>query len=176
MWKLVKNYLNLVLSKCYGIDVHKIIHIKACMKVVVQRVQSASVAVGKEVKGAINQGLLLLVGIHKEDTSPQMVWMCEKILKLRIFENEESKMNKSITDIKGGILVVSQFTLCGDAKKGNRPSFIEAALPEKAKPIYEEMVQYFKEHSELEIETGEFGAKMDVELVNDGPVTLILEK
>lgn len=146
------------------------------MKVVVQRVKSASVTVGNEIIGAINKGLLLLVGVHQDDTEEQLKWMCEKILKLRIFEDEEDKMNLSVSDVEGEILVVSQFTLYGNAKKGTRPSFIEAARPEKAEPMYEEMIQYFKDHSELDIQTGKFGAMMDVELINDGPVTLILEK
>lgn len=146
------------------------------MKVVVQRVQSASVTVGKEITGAIEHGLLLLVGIHQDDTKEQMKWMCDKILKLRIFEDEEEKMNLSVSDVEGGILVVSQFTLYGDARKGTRPSFIEAAKPDKAEPMYEEMIRYFKENSNLNIQTGKFGAMMDVELVNDGPVTLVLEK
>ncbi len=146
------------------------------MKVVVQRVKSASVKVGNEITGAIDQGLLLLIGIHQDDTKEQMKWMCDKILKLRIFEDDEEKMNLSVSDVEGGILVVSQFTLYGDARKGTRPSFIEAARPEKAEPMYEEMIEYFKEHSELDIQTGKFGAMMDVELVNDGPVTLVLEK
>lgn len=146
------------------------------MKVVIQRVKSASVTVGNEITGAIEEGLLLLVGIHEEDTKDQLEWMCDKILKLRIFEDEEEKMNLSVSDVEGGILVVSQFTLYGNAKKGTRPSFIEAAKPDKAEPMYEDMIQYFKEHSELNIQTGKFGAMMDVELLNDGPVTLILEK
>lgn len=146
------------------------------MRVVVQRVKSASVTVGEEITGVIDMGLVLLVGVHVEDTKEQMEWMCEKILKLRVFEDEDGKMNKSVTDVGGGILVVSQFTLYGNAKKGTRPSYIEAARPEKAEPMYEKMVSYFKEHSELDIQTGKFAAMMDVELVNDGPVTLILEK
>lgn len=146
------------------------------MRVVVQRVKEASVTVESHITGSINKGLLLLVGIHQKDTPEQLKWMCEKILKLRIFEDEEERMNLSVTDVKGGILVVSQFTLYGDAKKGTRPSFIEAARPEKAELMYEEMIQYFKDHSELDIQTGKFGAMMDVSLVNDGPVTLILEK
>ena len=146
------------------------------MRVVVQRVKSASVTVDKEVTGAIGKGLLLLVGVHQEDTKEQMEWMCEKVLKLRIFEDKEGKMNRSVTDVEGGILVVSQFTLYGDAKKGTRPSYIEAARPEKAEPMYEEMVNYIKMNSDLDIQTGKFAAMMDVELVNDGPVTLVLEK
>lgn len=146
------------------------------MKVVVQRVSSASVTVGNEITGVIDKGLLLLVGIHQNDTEEQLKWMCEKVLKLRVFEDEEDKMNLSVTDVKGGILVVSQFTLYGDAKKGTRPSYIEAARPEKAEPMYEAMIQYFEDHSDLNIQTGKFGAMMDVKLINDGPVTLILEK
>lgn len=146
------------------------------MKVVVQRVSSASVMVGNEITGAIKKGLLLLVGIHHDDTAEQMKWMCEKILKLRIFEDENDKMNLSVTDVKGGILVVSQFTLYGDTRKGTRPSYIDAARPEKAEPLYEAMIQYLSEYSELIIQTGKFGAMMDVQLTNDGPVTLILEK
>jgi D-tyrosyl-tRNA(Tyr) deacylase len=146
------------------------------MKVVVQRVKSASVKVGHEITGAIDKGLLLLVGIHQDDTDEQLKWMCEKVLKLRIFEDENDKMNRSVTDVEGGLLVVSQFTLYGDAKKGTRPSYIEAARPEKAEPMYNEMIEYFTSHSDLEIQTGKFGAMMDVELINDGPVTLILEK
>lgn len=146
------------------------------MKTVVQRVSSASVKVEGGVTGSISKGLLLLVGIHENDTADQMRWMCDKILGLRIFEDEEQKMNLSVEDVKGGLLVVSQFTLYGDARKGNRPSFIEAAGPEKAEKLYDEMISYFIEHSDLTVETGEFGAYMDVELVNDGPVTIILEK
>lgn len=146
------------------------------MKVVVQRVSEASVTVGNEITGAIQKGLLLLVGVHVDDTPEQLQWMCDKILKLRVFEDEDDKMNLSVSDVGGGILVVSQFTLYGDAKKGTRPSYIQAARPEKAEPMYEEMISYFKEHSSLDIQTGKFGAMMDVKLVNDGPVTLILEK
>ncbi|MCG8373907.1 MAG: D-aminoacyl-tRNA deacylase [Balneolales bacterium] len=146
------------------------------MRVVVQRVKSASVTVNEEITGAIGKGVLLLVGIHTHDTNEQLRWMCDKILKLRIFEDEEGKMNRSVTDVNGGILVVSQFTLYGDVKKGTRPSFIESARPEKAEPMYEQMIHYFKEQSELNIQSGTFGAMMDVELINDGPVTIILEK
>lgn len=146
------------------------------MKVVVQRVKEASVTVGNEITGAIENGLLLLVGIHEDDTNDQLTWMCEKILKLRIFEDEDGKMNRSVSDVEGGILVVSQFTLYGDAKKGTRPSFIAAARPEKAEPMYNQMIEYFKTNSSLTIQGGKFGAMMDVHLINNGPVTLILEK
>ncbi|MBO6794140.1 MAG: D-tyrosyl-tRNA(Tyr) deacylase [Balneolaceae bacterium] len=146
------------------------------MKVVVQRVKEASVTVGNEITGVIENGLLLLVGIHADDANDQLSWMCDKILKLRIFEDDEGKMNRSVSDVGGGILVVSQFTLYGDARKGTRPSFIAAARPEKAEPMYEQMIEYFKSNSNLEIQGGKFGAMMDVHLINDGPVTLILEK
>lgn len=146
------------------------------MKVVVQRVKEASVTVGNEITGVIENGLLLLVGIHEDDTNNQLTWMCDKIMKLRIFEDEDGKMNRSVSDVKGGILVVSQFTLYGDAKKGTRPSFIAAARPEKAEPMYNQMIEYFKSNSSLTIQGGKFGAMMDVHLINNGPVTLILEK
>lgn len=146
------------------------------MKIVVQRVKEASVTVNEKVVGEIKKGLLLLVGIHVDDSTDQMRWMCEKVLKLRVFPDDDGKMNRSISDIAGEILVVSQFTLYGDAKKGTRPSYINAARPEKAEPMYEEMIEYFKKHSDLNIQGGKFRAMMDVHLVNDGPVTLILEK
>ncbi len=132
--------------------------------------------VDNEITGAMDQGLLVLLGIHEDDTDEQLEWMCNKIAKLRIFEDEEGKMNLSVQDVGGGILVVSQFTLYANADKGTRPSFIEAARPEKAEPMYEEMIKWFKTHTDLDIQTGEFGAMMNVKLENDGPVTIILEK
>lgn len=146
------------------------------MKVVVQRVSRASVKVDNKITGKIEKGLLLLVGIHPDDTRKELEWMCRKIEKLRIFEDEEGKMNLSVKDVGGSLLVVSQFTLYGNVRKGTRPSFVEAAKPEKAEPMYEEMVDYFKEQTNLKVQTGIFGAMMDVALVNDGPVTIILEK
>lgn len=146
------------------------------MKVVLQRVRNASVMVDKHITGSIEKGFLLLVGIHKDDTGEKLQWMCDKILKLRVFDDEDGKMNLSVQDVKGELLVVSQFTLYGDASKGNRPGYIEAAGPGKAEKLYDEMVEYFKEHSGLKVATGEFGAYMDVKLVNDGPVTIILDK
>lgn len=146
------------------------------MKVVIQRVKKASVTINKVVSGSIENGLLLLVGIHESDTKKEVDWCCRKIPTLRIFEDEEGKMNRSVKDVDGGILVVSQFTLYGNAKKGTRPSFIEAARPEKAEPLYDYMIEVLKRDSGLQIESGEFGAMMDVELINNGPVTLILEK
>jgi D-tyrosyl-tRNA(Tyr) deacylase len=146
------------------------------MKAVIQRVSSSSVMVDNEITGAIDQGLLVLIGIHKDDTKQQMEWICKKISKLRIFEDDEGKMNRSVQDVNGGILLVSQFTLYANSDKGTRPSFIEAARPEKAEPMYEDMIEWFKANTELDIQTGEFGAMMSVKLENDGPVTIILEK
>lgn len=146
------------------------------MRIVVQRVSEASVTVNNSVTGRIKRGLLLLVGIHADDTEEEADWCCRKISKLRIFEDSEQKMNLSLEDVKGSLLVVSQFTLYGNIKKGTRPSFIEAARPEKAEPLYEYIVNQFRNRHNLHVETGEFGAMMDVKLVNDGPVTLVVEK
>lgn len=146
------------------------------MRIVVQRVKHATVIVDGSVTGEIKNGLLLLVGIHEDDTNREVDWCCRKIPKLRIFEDDEGKMNRSVKDVDGGILVVSQFTLYGNAKKGTRPSFIEAARPEKAESLYNYMIEKLKKESGLKIESGEFGAMMDVDLINSGPVTLILEK
>lgn len=146
------------------------------MKAVIQRVSSSSVMIDNEITGAIDQGLLVLIGIHENDTREQMEWLCNKITKLRIFEDDDGKMNRSVQDVNGGILVVSQFTLYANSDKGTRPSFIEAAKPDKAEPMYEEMIEWFKANTDLDIQTGEFGAMMSVKLVNDGPVTIILEK
>lgn len=146
------------------------------MKIVVQRVKRASVTVDGTITGQINEGILLLVGIHQEDTKKIINWCCEKVSKLRIFEDEQGKMNLSVRDVNGGILVVSQFTLYGNTKKGTRPSFIEAAKPEMAEPLYNYMIEQLNSINGNPVETGEFGAMMDVELINDGPVTIIVEK
>lgn len=146
------------------------------MKVVLQRVSEASVLVKNERIGAIGHGLMLLVGVHEDDTADQMQWLGDKILKLRVFDDEDGKMNLSVQDVGGEILVIPQFTLYGDYEQGNRPSYFEAAGPDKADQLYEEMVAYFKENSHLNIETGQFGAYMDVQLHNDGPVTLVMER
>lgn len=146
------------------------------MRIVVQRVRSARVLVNDEVVGSIGNGLLLLVGIHKDDTEEDVNWLCEKVRKLRIFDDDNGKMNESVEDVDGEILVVSQFTLYGDARKGNRPSYIEAAGQELAEDLYNRMIEYLQEHTELNIESGRFGAYMDVSLVNDGPVTILLDK
>jgi D-tyrosyl-tRNA(Tyr) deacylase len=127
------------------------------------------------VTGAIGRGMLLLVGFAHGDTEAQLEWMADKVIGLRIFGDAEQKMNLSLTDVAGAALVVSQFTLYGDAQKGRRPSFIDAARPEQAIPLYERFVALLRQQG-IRTETGEFGAIMDVELVNEGPVTLWLEK
>jgi len=144
------------------------------MRCVIQRVKHASVTVDREIIGQIDQGLLVLFAVHVDDTDDKIEKMAQKILKLRIFEDKEGKMNRSVTDYSGSILVVSQFTLYGDATSGNRPSFIESARPEKAIPMYEAFIEMLKQ-SGLKVETGRFGAEMDVALVNDGPVTILMD-
>jgi D-aminoacyl-tRNA deacylase len=145
------------------------------MRVLVQRVSRAEVRVESRVVGAIGRGVLLLVGFTHSDADVHLVWMADKVIGLRIFPDDEGKMNRSIADIGGSMLVVSQFTLYGDAIKGRRPSFVDAARPEMATPLYERFVGMLREGG-ISVETGEFGAAMDVELVNDGPVTLWLER
>jgi D-aminoacyl-tRNA deacylase len=145
------------------------------MRLVLQRVSSASVRIDGEVSGEIGHGLLLLVGFREGDGDEELAWMAKKVLGLRIFADEDGKMNRSVEEVGGGLLVVSQFTLYGDARKGRRPSFVEAAQPDIAIPLYERFVALLAE-SGLPVETGEFGAMMEVSLVNDGPVTLILER
>jgi len=146
------------------------------MRVVVQRVGRAEVRIGDRVAGRIGRGLLLLVGFREGDGEEALVWMADKVIGLRIFADAEGKMNLSVDEIGGGILVVSQFTLYGDARKGRRPSFIEAAPPPIAIPLYERFVELLRDRLPGRIETGEFGAMMDVDLVNEGPVTLLLER
>ncbi|HEV7586777.1 MAG TPA: D-aminoacyl-tRNA deacylase [Longimicrobium sp.] len=145
------------------------------MRIVLQRVSRARVTVEGRVTGEIGRGLLLLVGFTGGDTDEALAWMAKKVVQLRIFPDDEGKMNRSVEDADGAILVVSQFTLYGDARKGNRPSFIDAARPEVAIPLYERLVALLRATGRP-VATGEFGAMMDVELVNDGPVTLILER
>ena len=145
------------------------------MRLLLQRVSRAEVRVGGRVTGRINQGYLLLVGLTHSDTASQLEWMAEKIAGLRLFADADGKMNLGLSDVGGAVLVVSQFTLYGDSAKGRRPSFVDAARPEIAKPLYERFVALLRERA-LPVETGEFGAMMDVELVNDGPVTLWLER
>ena len=145
------------------------------MKLVVQRVKKAEVKVDGNIIGKINKGFLVLIGIKVGDTKEQADYLVKKLCNLRVFSDENDKMNLSIKDVKGKLLIVSQFTLYGDCSQGNRPSFIEAARPEEANPLYE----YFCIQCELnniEVQKGIFGADMKVELINDGPVTIIIEK
>ncbi|GAB1529924.1 MULTISPECIES: D-aminoacyl-tRNA deacylase [Brevibacillus] len=144
------------------------------MRVVVQRTREASVTVAGEIVGQIDHGLMLLVGITHEDTEKEVEFVADKIANLRIFEDEEGKMNFSVLDKGGQILSVSQFTLYGDCRKGRRPNFMAAARPEQAEPLYELFNIKLREKG-LQVETGRFGAMMDVRLLNDGPVTLIVE-
>lgn len=144
------------------------------MRAVVQRVSSSKVEVDNKVIGSIKKGLNVLIGISKEDTIEDLNYIKDKILNLRIFEDENEKMNLSLLDIKGEILVISQFTLYGDCRKGRRPNFMNAEGGEKAKEAYDTFVKLLKE-SNIKIETGEFGADMKVEIQNDGPVTIILD-
>ena len=146
------------------------------MRVVLQRVSEASVTVQSRVTGAITNGLLLLVGFTSDDTEENLEWMAEKVLGLRVFADEEGKMNRSLEEVGGEVLVVSQFTLYGDVRKGRRPSFVTAAPPEKAIPLYERFVSLLEQRTTSNVATGEFGATMAVALVNDGPVTLLLER
>lgn len=145
------------------------------MITVIQRVLKASVSINQSLYASIEQGLVVLLGIHQNDTREQVAWMSEKIVKLRIFEDEAGKMNRSVIDCKGSILLISQFTLLGDANKGTRPSFIAAARPETAIPLYEHMIDNIRS-LQVNLQTGIFGADMQVELINDGPVTIILER
>ena len=145
------------------------------MKLVVQRVKKAEVKVDGNIIGKIDKGFLVLIGIKEGDTKEQADYLVKKLCNLRVFSDENDKMNLSIKDVKGKLLIVSQFTLYGDCSQGNRPSFIEAARPEEANPLYE----YFCNQCELnniEVQKGLFGADMKVELINDGPVTIIIEK
>jgi D-tyrosyl-tRNA(Tyr) deacylase len=144
------------------------------MKAVIQRVTRASVTVNDQIIGQISHGLLVLFAIHTNDTPDKIKKMANKIVNLRIFADSEDKMNLSANDIRAELLVVSQFTLYGDTRKGNRPSFIESAQPVKAKHYYEALISELKK-SDLKIEQGQFQAQMQVELVNDGPVTITIE-
>jgi D-tyrosyl-tRNA(Tyr) deacylase len=144
------------------------------MRAILQRVSEARVKIDGETVGEIGRGLLVLLGVSKSDTAEQARWLADKIVSLRIFNDAEGKMNRDVAEVEGGILVVSQFTLYGDCSKGRRPSFIDAAPPETAIPLYEEFINAIKAHG-IPTATGRFGAMMQVELINDGPVTLILD-
>lgn len=144
------------------------------MRVVMQRVSQASVSIEGKINGEISRGLVLLVGIGQHDDESDIEWLTQKVVNMRIFADDEGKMNRSIQDIDGSLLVISQFTLHALTKKGNRPSFIEAARPEHAIPLYESFIRQLKKEG-LVVETGVFGANMQVALVNDGPVTIWLD-
>ena len=144
------------------------------MRAVVQRVSRAKVSVGKEIVGEIGRGVLVLLGVSVRDSDKDAVYLVDKVLNLRIFEDAEDKMNRSLLDIKGQLLVVSQFTLYGDSTRGRRPSFIDAAPPERANRLYESFVTEARKQIS-KVATGRFQAMMDVELVNDGPVTILLD-
>jgi D-tyrosyl-tRNA(Tyr) deacylase len=145
------------------------------MRILLQRVSRAEVRTAGRVAGKIGSGFCLLVGFTPADTEATVAWMAEKVAGLRLFGDAEGKMNLGLEEVGGSVLVVSQFTLYGDASKGRRPSFVDAARPEQAIPLYEGFVQALRERG-VTVETGEFGASMEVELVNDGPVTLWLER
>ena len=145
------------------------------MRVVIQRVKNASVRVEEQVVGAIDHGLLLLLGITQEDSTEDIEWLCRKIVQMRIFGDENDLMNKSLLDIDGEVLVISQFTLHASTKKGNRPSFIAAARPEQAIPLYEQFISVIQDYVPKKVQTGIFGADMKVNLLNDGPVTIIMD-
>ncbi len=145
------------------------------MIVVVQRVYNASVTIDGTINGQIGNGLLVLLGITHNDTQDDLDWLVKKVCNLRIFSDDAGKMNRSLLDVKGELLLVSQFTLHASTKKGNRPSYTEAASPEIAIPLYEQAIQSFSNAMGKPIETGEFGANMQVQLRNDGPVTIIID-
>ncbi len=145
------------------------------MRALIQRVSQASVTIRGGTMAEIGPGLLVLLGIENEDGDADIQWLAKKILQLRVFDDEDGVMNRSVQDIKGELLLVSQFTLHASTKKGNRPSYIKAAKPDVAVPLYEAMVKELRETSGLKVDTGEFGAHMEVALVNDGPVTIWID-
>ncbi len=148
---------------------------KSLLKVVLQRVTQASVTIEGRLVGSIERGLLVLVGFKADDGSAEIDWMTGKIAGLRVFSDSEGKMNRDVMQCGGEVLVISQFTVYGDTRKGRRPSFVSAAPPDKAESLYEEFIGKLRDRS-LKVETGEFGAMMQVQLVNDGPVTLVIER
>ena len=145
------------------------------MRVVIQRVSEALVVIGEQKVAGINQGLLIFLGIGIEDIKEDVLWLANKIVQLRIFQDEKEVMNKSIMDVDGEIIVVSQFTLHAKTKKGNRPSYIRSAKPEQAIPLYEQFKKVLSEAIGSQVQSGEFGADMRVSLINDGPVTIIID-
>lgn len=145
------------------------------MRAVIQRVSKASVTIGGKIKEEIQSGLLVLLGIEENDTGKDIEWLVKKIIQLRIFSDADGKMNLSVQDINGDILVISQFTLFASTKKGNRPSFLRSAKPDIAIPLYEQFLSELQHQLNKELYSGEFGADMKVELINDGPVTIIID-
>ncbi len=145
------------------------------MKAVLQRVKKASVSVENQIIGTINEGFLILLGIHENDTELELNKLCKKIVNLRVFADHENKMNLSLLNTKFDCLVVSQFTLFADCKKGNRPSFIASARPDKAKDLYEDFILKLEQELNKPVQTGKFGANMAINLCNDGPVTILLD-
>jgi D-tyrosyl-tRNA(Tyr) deacylase len=145
------------------------------MRVVIQRVTEASVKIEQKITSRINLGLLILLGIEEQDAPQDIEWLCKKIDRLRIFADENGNMNRSVQDVDGELLVVSQFTLHASTKKGNRPSFIRAARPEIAVPLYEKFIRHLINETGIQVKSGEFGAMMEVALINDGPVTLVID-
>ena len=144
------------------------------MIAVLQRVSKGDVTIYGKTCGAIRQGLVILLGVMKDDTEKDVIFLTEKVLRFRIFNDKDEKMNLSIKDINGSVLVISQFTLCGDWKKGLRPSFVHAATPEKGKHLYEQFIYHLREKG-IHVDSGKFGATMSVSLVNEGPVTFVLD-
>lgn len=144
------------------------------MRAVIQRVTEASVKIEERINGQIKNGFLILLGVYDDDDENDIKYLADKIINLRVFEDENKKMNKSLADVEGELLIVSQFTVCGDCRKGRRPSFDKAGKPAHAKEMYEKFIIYCKE-SGFTVQTGEFGADMKVSLVNNGPVTLLLD-
>ena len=145
------------------------------MKIIIQRVSEAKVEIENKITGQIKQGYLILVGVGHDDSTEDITWLVNKVINLRVFSDKDGKMNLSIKDIQGEILIVSQFTLFASTKKGNRPSFINSAKPEVAIPLYEQFIMVMKNQLGQDIETGKFGAAMSVSSVNDGPVTIIID-
>ena len=145
------------------------------MRAVIPRVLEASVKVNNEITGQIGQGFLVLLGIETEDEPEDLKWLAQKIANLRVFNDENAQMNKSLSDVEGKILLISQFTLFAQTKKGNRPGFTRAAKPDKAVPLYEQMIEELGKLTGTKVETGIFGADMQVSLINDGPVTILID-
>ena len=145
------------------------------MRIIIQRVSSASVTINSAEFSSIDKGLLILLGIEDADTDEDIEWLCGKISRIRIFDDDSGVMNKSVMDVNGDIMVVSQFTLHASIKKGNRPSYIKASKPDFAIPMYEKFIEKMKNTSNGEVKTGQFGAMMDIALINDGPVTIIMD-